>query len=407
MKQKSKYEQRKFRILLFLITVVIFSSFYVFYPSARPGLSLDTGDDEFQKGWYFWFDQGEYFKITEAIATGTFSSQDYLYPLGYPILGVPFAILGKLNILFSYHQFFVPNLLLLFGIVFMTFYMIIRLTKIVVFAIIALILLLFFSGYIEWFIEPWTIHILDFGLFGIFYILFRSQQEISNKHLIIAGLLAGWIFSTRFVDLIWVAPMFATFIVFNPKKIKYFFLGFVVIGMVFLSHYVFFDDPLTLPYWYEVATAPGHDQNLIDKTGLERWSFDFKIIERIYCILFDPFYCLPEKSGDEFVDNWWYYALFDKTPILVSSSVFFIFSPPGIYLLFKKTQKYERWILISLIIGFLASILFFTSTYGFTAGWTRFWRYEIFWYPIFTIFSVFGLHFIYQKLSSKIKIKAD
>jgi len=174
--------------------------------------------------------------------------------------------------------------------------------------------------------------------------------------------------------------------------------------LVLTSHVVYFGDPFELPHVYRTV-YPDNVHPAFNGVPFDLYEWDLIYISiRLYCISFDPMYCLPEKTGDSFVDDAWYYSLWDKTPILASSSAFLAISPLGIFLLLRKYSSQQRLILVALLIGFIAAMISYTATAWFASGWTRFFRYEMFWFPLFTIFSVYGMTFLYYKIKSK-KIK--
>jgi len=78
---------------------------YVSYP-ATPGIwNVDF------MGWLGWSDQTRYLESATAIAHGSLSSDTYVYPLGYPMLAVPFLRW------LPRHPFLIPNLFFSVGIV--------------------------------------------------------------------------------------------------------------------------------------------------------------------------------------------------------------------------------------------------------------------------------------------------
>jgi hypothetical protein len=62
-------------------------------------------------GWFGWADQGAYLMSTKAIAQLDFSPAKHIYPLGYPLLGVPFIKW------LPRHPYLIPNLIFSVGIV--------------------------------------------------------------------------------------------------------------------------------------------------------------------------------------------------------------------------------------------------------------------------------------------------
>lgn len=404
MKMKAILRKNERIILLLIITTLVYSSFYSIYP-AKPGVSYFMGFIHDQPGWKAWFDQGEYYKMSTVIAQGKFNSSSFTYGLGYPVLGVPFALISPDDSsVLSEQRFFIPNLLIFLTIVYITFNLTYNLTQNTKVSILCVAFLLFLTLYIPWFIEPWNLHVTDIGVLGIFYIFFRNPENITKKHLIIAGLLAGWMFSASYLDIFWLIPIFSIFLIFNLKKIVYFIPGIMLIALVLFAHYSYFGNPLELPNVYHSVMPDAHNPNW-DKVGFHAYDWDLKIIgERTFCILFDPQYCMPPKTGDISVDNHWFYALVDKTPILASSSAFLIISPFGIFILLKKMKGFQRKALVSLLIGFVVAWISYTSTVNFDSGWTRFFRYEMFWFPLFTIFSIYGMYCIYSKIKSRIHL---
>jgi len=399
----SLFEKQKKNITLFIVTTLVFSAIYELYP-ARPGFNNATGTFYDQPGWRSWADQGAYYRQSDSIANGTFDTSQFTYGLGYVSLGVPFVLLdSEPSSIFSHHRYFVPNLLILFAVAYMTFNLTQRLTQSTNAGILSLALLFFGTLYLSWFVEPWNIHVSDVAIIGVFYIFFRNPDNITNKHLVIAGLLAGWTFSSRYLDLFWLLPIFMLFLIYKPRKFPYFIPGLAVVGLVLVSHLIFLGGAFELPHVYKAVDAE-YSRPTWEDYGYNVYDWDLRIIsERSYCILFDPQYCLPEKSGNEEFDTWWYFALVNKTPILFSSSIFLIISPFGIFLLLRKFSGEQRFVLISLLVGFVMSWITYTATIWFTSGWTRFFRYEIFWFPVFTVFAVYGMFLIYKKINPKLK----
>jgi len=91
--------------LIVLLAVVAYFIAYVSNPYA-PGNS-----EQSSIGWFSWYDQGRYLDSAKAIATWSLSPESYIYPLGYPLLAVPFLrVLPR-------HPFLIPNLFFSVGIV--------------------------------------------------------------------------------------------------------------------------------------------------------------------------------------------------------------------------------------------------------------------------------------------------
>jgi len=374
-------------LIILIVAGAFYSAVYFLHPVVNSPLVWDN-----------WHDQSVYFLMANKLMDGSFSAADYKeYGLGYPILAIPFIVLFRDSI-FYYHSFFIPNLLMFLATVYLTFSLMKKSTKNFWLPILGISAFLFVSPYLIWFVEPWNGHIADFGIIAIVYFLMRDPDTVTKKSIIFASLLAGWMFAARYVEIIWVLPIFIAFFIFKPKKMLYFFPCIIIICLVLFSHWVYLDDPLWL-------LSKGNSQfitnesRLHEKTGIGIINLDITTLaNRTFCIFFNPLHCIPPETGDEYVDNWWFQSLHNKIPLSIFGLGLLVFSPLGIFLLLRKYEIKQKSILVGLLIGFLGSYIFYTSIFFFTAGWTFFFRYHIFWIPVFAVFSIYGLNFVYQKM---------
>jgi hypothetical protein len=160
---------RETRIPIWLILglgTLVYCYFYLHDP-ALPGNNL-----EYPRGWWGWFDQGEYIKAAAAIGAGDFSSTKHTYPPLYPAIGSVFMPVLPV------HPFFFFNLvgLLAFAYVFVAFatrYM----SQLEAFALLA-VSLYFNEVIILNFAIPWTTTgtALIYAI-TIYQLLQRSKQE--------------------------------------------------------------------------------------------------------------------------------------------------------------------------------------------------------------------------------------
>jgi hypothetical protein len=88
-----------------LLAIVAYFIGYLSYVATPGNL------EDYFMGWFGWHDQGMYLKSAEAIAQGNLSAATYVYPLGYPLLAVPFLKW------LPRHPFLIPNLFFAVGIV--------------------------------------------------------------------------------------------------------------------------------------------------------------------------------------------------------------------------------------------------------------------------------------------------
>ncbi len=93
------------RTTLFLMVVTCFWYFVAYLCNdSIPDVTADG-----RPGWCAWWDQGEYYKATAALAHGELQPSPYW--IGYPLFGVPFYWL------MPRHSYFVPNLIMVLGMV--------------------------------------------------------------------------------------------------------------------------------------------------------------------------------------------------------------------------------------------------------------------------------------------------
>jgi len=383
-----------------IVAFIFFSVSYIFHP-ARPELGFLFSFADAPYNWENWHDQSVYFSMANKLVDGSFSANSYSQTgLGYPILSIPSIILNSKDSILYHHSFFIPNLLMFLATVYVTFSLMKKSTKNFWLPILGISAFLFVSPYLLWFVEPWNGHVVDFGIIGIVYFLMRDHGEVTKKSIIFASLLAGWIFAARYVDIIWVLPIFVAFFIFKPKKFLYFFPCIIIIGLVLFSHWVYFDDALILLSNFDnIGTEYEHERILYEKTGIGIFNLEITTLgNRTFCLFFNPSNCIPPETGDSYVDNWWFKALDNKIPLSVYGLGLLVFSPLGIFILLRKYEIRQKSILVGLLIGFLGSFVFYTSIYIFSSGWTPFFRYHIFWIPVFAVFSIYGLNFVYQKM---------
>jgi len=388
-----------------IVAFIFFSVSYIFHP-ARPELGFLFSFADAPYNWKNWIDQQIYFGLANSLVDGSFSDR-YLIGFGYPILAIPSIILNSKDSILYYHSFFIPNLLMFLATVYMTFSLMKKSTNVFWLPILGIFAFLFVSPYLLWFVEPWNGHVVEFGIIGIVYFLMRDNDEVTKKSIIFASLLAGWIFAARFVDIIWVLPIFVAFFIFKPKKMLYFFPCIIIIGLILFSYWIYFDDALifipnfdnSVTEYDNSVTEYDKERVLFEKIGIDRFNLEITTLgSRTFCLFFNPPNCIPPETGDSYVDNWWFKALDNKIPLSVYGLGLLVFSPLGIFLLLRKYEIRQKSILVGLLIGFLSSFVFYTSIYSFSSGWTPFFRYHIIWIPVFAVFSIYGLNFVYQKI---------
>jgi len=171
-------------VLVIIIAASIFSISYLLHP-ARPDLGITFL--EMPYNWEHWYDQRTYTIIATKIVDGTLnipeptSGVGYISGLGYPVLSIFSVIFSSKDSVLFHHGFFVPNLLLFVGVVYMTFDLMKKLTKNLWVSILGISAFLFLSPYLIWFVEPWNGHVVEFAIIGIVFLLIRQKDTVPKK----------------------------------------------------------------------------------------------------------------------------------------------------------------------------------------------------------------------------------
>lgn len=210
---------KELRVPLWLtlgIAAIVYCFFYFNYP-ALPGNSLT-----YPRGWWGWFDQGEYIKAVQAFVEGDFSSGKHSYPPLYPAIGAIFFPWMPV------HPFFFFNLLglLTFASVFTAFatrYV----TQIEAFALLALSL--YFNQIIILnFAIPWTTTgtVLIYSI-TIYQLLQKSKPEhvlasipIESAKAFVFSAIFGLLVILRPVDAGAAAIFYPAYLYFSFKSLR-------------------------------------------------------------------------------------------------------------------------------------------------------------------------------------------
>src|SRR5207248_6796292 len=141
-------------------------------------------------GWFGWWDQGQYLKCTVGLAHGSLTQDTYWYPLGYPALGALFYRL------MPQQAFFLPDLLLVSGIV-LLFYELAR--RFVTPAEAVLVLAVFVFSYRGMLslslVEPWNTIPTHFLIYAV--ILLVGFGKPIRRNILLATLCVGLAYLCR------------------------------------------------------------------------------------------------------------------------------------------------------------------------------------------------------------------
>ncbi len=237
--------------LIALMAIVAYFIGYLLYP-ATPG-----NQEAYFMGWFGWCDPGWYLKSAQAMAHWKLSPETYVYPLGYPLLAVPFLkFLPR-------HPFLIPNLFFSIGIV-LVFYASCRklISKVesVVLTIFLIILSAFTStkaiaGGLIWFntlIVPWNLIPVFFAAYLSVWLLIFNKANFRTLWIVSLAIALG--FFCRPPDVLFLGIIYLAGLI-DLKSLKEKIQGvmilifpcFLVLLIVLISKWVIFHSLLS-PY---------------------------------------------------------------------------------------------------------------------------------------------------------------
>lgn len=166
-------------------------------------------------GWEGWWDQSQYIASARALAAGDFLAAHHWYPLGYPLLGAPFAYLQLRD------PFLVPNLILtlVYAAAFLQFFRIYIGSAV---SVAVFFVTMLFPGsihipyevkHIVWlqFVIPWnTVPIAAIFMVALLLVRSLSNRPTLSLDLIFGGLTA-FVVATRPVDIIALTPAWVAY----------------------------------------------------------------------------------------------------------------------------------------------------------------------------------------------------
>jgi energy-converting hydrogenase Eha subunit C len=370
-------------IVLLLLAGLYFTVYYISDP-IRPSLMLPAifGSDNgiFIDGWWGYYDQGSYLRLAHTLASFNFQelSNTFSFGLGYPIVAVPFIWLG-----FGRDPFLFFNLL---AFVFSVYAVYVTARRLISpFAgYMAGFGLAFATPLISYTAQPWNSTVCLVGISGI--LLIATSKKVNNWHALIAGILIGWVFAARYIDLVWFAALMpAVFYRGNFKNLVKHGL-FVILGAaicilpILYSHYKVFGSPLETPY----STHLGINDNSSDQ---DAGAYSYKRIPKAALAMFIS----PRLAGSKDIDRGLFVNMF--------WTISFI---PGAIILLKRPKT--RFFIGSLLAVTLLASLFYLS---FRASGIHSLKYGIlhyfkmFW-PGLIIMSVSFLDYAYRLTVSNV-----
>lgn len=207
-------------------------------------------------GYLSWFDQRSYVAETASLARFALPSiHSYQYGLGYPIVGVPFYWMG-----FTADPLLIPDLLLLACGLILTYRLTIALTGRRLLAAVVVGVLVIASPLIGLTIVPWSTSVTLVCVVGAMLI---ATRPFSTRGAITMGLLMGWAFSARYLDLVLVAFIAVYYVVLAVRSRPVAALVGVgapaaaVAALVAISQWLVFGSPFRTPYGSHLDPTTG------------------------------------------------------------------------------------------------------------------------------------------------------
>lgn len=343
------------------VSLVTFCIAYI-ASDIRPGVT---------KGWFGWWDQSQYLLMAQDLSSLRLVADHYFYGLGYPLIGVLFYKIYPTN------PFLIPNLLL-YVVTIILYFKISREYLSEGLSVLTVLLIMWGTQLTEFFVVPWNNSVSIFGI-GILIYLATVVREIRLVHAISIGIVLGWVFSARYVDIIFLLPI-VIYIYLREmskswKNIKYLLISicicFIIFCGVFYSHKYAFGSFLKTPYHLHIQPLSGHSDQSLAAFSLSR------IPDHLYSIIINPYQFHYLK----------YWRL--NTPLL-GYSFFFILALAG----FSYSMFYKRaWVIGVTFLSMIASFAFYGSFTSTRASDLKYHclRYFAMWYPILSLMAVLAL----------------
>jgi hypothetical protein len=307
---------------LLILSAAYFMLFYLTDPNLPSGAYsalLPFQDNAlYPKGWFGYYDQGQYLRLAHTLADFNFTQlhHTYTYGLGYPLTAVPMLWLG-----FSSDPFLPFNL---FVFVF-AIYAVYRAAQRLISPLAGWLAgfgLAFATPLVQYVDQPWNSTVCLLAMSGI--LLVASKQKLTKWHAAALGLLVGWAFAARYVDVLWLAPLALTSLYRGSWRTLLKWSIGLVIGMsvvivpVLYSHDRYFGSPFRTPYVQHIGIggAGGSDQ------GLQAYK-----LNRVPHAALGMFVS-PRWAGSQDTDRGWLIHMF-----------WIIAAVPGVVIMMRKSRK--------------------------------------------------------------------
>lgn len=240
-------------LLILLVAAAAYFILYYVTDPVRPGgmivsLTGYHGAPSTYLGWAGYYDQGQYLRMAHTLASLNMSElhQTYSYGVGYPLVAVPAIWLGFNKDPFVFFNFF--------AYVFAAFATYRTASRLISpFAgFLAGFGIVFATPLIHYVDQPWNSSVCLVVMSSI--LITVTSKKITKWHFLLIGLLLGWAFAARYIDMLWLgvlalASLYRGSYKILAKKSVFMVLGvFLIVTPVLYSHYKIFGSPLRTPY---------------------------------------------------------------------------------------------------------------------------------------------------------------
>ena len=365
---------------LITLLVLAFGYFIIYYvtdPLRPAGIFGHHDQAQYALGWFGYYDQGQYLRMAHTLASLHLSGlhQTYSYGLGYPLVAVPALWLGFNSDPFVFFDL-AAFLFAAFAIYRVASHIISRPA-----GLLAGFGLIFATPLIHYVEQPWNSTVCLVVMSTI--LLTLTLKKIKTWHVLVIGLMLGWAFAARYVDIVWLGPLSLACLYRQSLKTLARQLIPIAIGAslvilpVLYSQYRVFGSPFRTPYVNHLGLggAGGSDQSL--------GAYDLHRAPVAALALFVS----PRLAGSHDADRGLLIDMF--------WAVLFI---PGFFVLYRLRPAYRPFIISFTGLGLIAS-LFYLSFRASTPGSLKYGElhyFKMFW-PGVVLFAVAVLDALMHK----------
>src|SRR5262245_8374099 len=337
----------------------------------RPGLA-------FQRGWFGYFDQGQYLRMARDLSELRLPASPFLYWVGYPIVAVPFLWLGL-----DYDPW-----LLFDGAAFVfsaaaTFVVAGRIFGRLA-AGIAGFGLVFATPLVVYCVTPWNSTVSLVALSGI--LLLGTSPRPGSWHPYAIWSLVAWAFAARYGDALWLGAIGAVAVARPPygrawpRLLAAGATALVLAVPILIAQQRAFGSPFTTPYSLHVGIG--------NTTSDDQWSaYDLGRVPRsAFGMFISPFLLGEKQPGSPLLaDMFWAIAAIPGALVAILSPRF-------------------RPLLAVTIVGWIAASVFYLSFRGTGAGGIQYGALHYFkmWWPVVSILAAGALAWLVNRGSSRL-----